>query len=315
MDIARFGSLDAQSLLVLLSGTHGIEGLCGSGCQLDWLRSGGPQELPEDMAVVLIHFVNPYGGFRVCIENENNVDLNRNFLDYAEPLPANPRYQELHRALVCPQYQGPIRDAAEEAIHQFIEDNGLEAFLEAAAMGQYAHPDGFNFGGTEPAWSNITLRKLLLEKVGRARRMAMIDYHTGLGSYGNGMLIFGGSRESDAGRRALSWYGEDVVFNSSGEIGYCSTGGLVDGCAADYAALEFTGIVLEYGTWEIQRIADAMRFSFWLQRFGDENSSTGRNIKKELQDAFYVDADDWRKMVLNRSREVIGKAVSGLLSA
>ena len=34
MDFALLGSADAPSLLLLISGTHGVEGFCGSGCQV-----------------------------------------------------------------------------------------------------------------------------------------------------------------------------------------------------------------------------------------------------------------------------------------
>ena len=315
MDVVRLGPADAENLLVLLSGTHGIEGLCGSGCQVGWLQSGAADDLPDGLAVLLIHFVNPYGGAWVCIENENNVDLNRNFLDHEAPHPPNPFYEELHGAFVCPQYEGPVRDAAEAQINEFIDHRGFDAFLEAAARGQYSHPDGFNFGGTEPAWSNTTVRRILAEQARGARRVTLIDYHTGLGPYGNGMVIFDGSRESGAGRRAFNWFGEEVAFNDTGEIGYTTTGGLVEGCAADFREQEFTGIVLEFGTWEINRIADAMRNSFCLQRFGDRSSPLGKKIRQELQDAFYVDADDWKQMVLRRSGQVIAQAVSGMFAS
>ena len=39
-DIAWIGPRDAQKVLVMLSATHGVEGFCGSGAQIDWLRRG-----------------------------------------------------------------------------------------------------------------------------------------------------------------------------------------------------------------------------------------------------------------------------------
>ena len=36
-DVAWWGPTDAERVLVLISGTHGVEGYCGSGAQLDWL--------------------------------------------------------------------------------------------------------------------------------------------------------------------------------------------------------------------------------------------------------------------------------------
>src|SRR5271163_1118173 len=39
-DIAWFGPQRAEAVLVMISGTHGVEGFCGSGAQVDWLRRG-----------------------------------------------------------------------------------------------------------------------------------------------------------------------------------------------------------------------------------------------------------------------------------
>ena len=42
-DVAWIGPADAAGVLVLVSGTHGVEGHCGSGAQVDWLRRGRRQ--------------------------------------------------------------------------------------------------------------------------------------------------------------------------------------------------------------------------------------------------------------------------------
>ena len=60
-DVAWFGPRDAAAVLVMISGTHGVEGFCGSGAQVDWLRRGGAGGLPPGVAVLMIHAVNPYG--------------------------------------------------------------------------------------------------------------------------------------------------------------------------------------------------------------------------------------------------------------
>ena len=41
-DCAWIGPADARAVVVLVSGTHGVEGHCGSGAQVDWLRRGVP---------------------------------------------------------------------------------------------------------------------------------------------------------------------------------------------------------------------------------------------------------------------------------
>ena len=45
-DVGWLGPDDASKVVVIISGTHGIEGYCGSGFQVDWLASVRPSGLP-----------------------------------------------------------------------------------------------------------------------------------------------------------------------------------------------------------------------------------------------------------------------------
>src|SRR5262245_56959198 len=87
MDVARLGPADAKRMLVLTSATHGIEGYCGSGSQVTWLRTRGAKSLPAGTGALLVHAVNPHGFAWTRRVNEDNVDLNRNFVDHAKPYP------------------------------------------------------------------------------------------------------------------------------------------------------------------------------------------------------------------------------------
>ncbi|MBT5108716.1 MAG: DUF2817 domain-containing protein [Rhodospirillaceae bacterium] len=59
IDVARLGSPDATRVAVLCCGLNGAEGYCGSGVLISWLAENRQQELPRDVAVVLVHGVNP----------------------------------------------------------------------------------------------------------------------------------------------------------------------------------------------------------------------------------------------------------------
>ncbi|MES1264355.1 MAG: DUF2817 domain-containing protein, partial [Variovorax sp.] len=89
MDAVLLGPADAASLLIVTSGTHGVEGFCGSGCQRalladdDWLRRVDAGKV----AVLLVHALNPWGFSYLRRANEDNIDLNRNFLDFSRPRP------------------------------------------------------------------------------------------------------------------------------------------------------------------------------------------------------------------------------------
>ena len=88
--------------LLVISGTHGVEGFAGSMCQTAWLSEGAA--LPDDLAVVLVHAINPYGFAWIRRVNEDNVDLNRNCIDFSASLPENVGYDQLAEALVPPTW-------------------------------------------------------------------------------------------------------------------------------------------------------------------------------------------------------------------
>ena len=90
VDVALVGPHDAEAVLVVVSGTHGVEGFTGSALQTHWLDEG-LHDRPTDVAVVLVHALNPYGFSWVRGVNEDNVVLNRNFVDWGEPPPVNER--------------------------------------------------------------------------------------------------------------------------------------------------------------------------------------------------------------------------------
>ena len=49
----------------------------------------------------MIHGINPYGFAWLRRVTNENIDLNRNWIDFNQPLPQNPTYDELH-ASICP---------------------------------------------------------------------------------------------------------------------------------------------------------------------------------------------------------------------
>ncbi|MEC7204159.1 MAG: DUF2817 domain-containing protein, partial [Pseudomonadota bacterium] len=81
-DIVWLGAENARNVVVAGSATHGIEGFCGSGCQTGFLTENWMSRLAADTALVLVHANNPYGFAHQRRVNEDNIDLNRNFIDF-----------------------------------------------------------------------------------------------------------------------------------------------------------------------------------------------------------------------------------------
>jgi predicted deacylase len=82
IDIAWLGDTPARRIVLHTSGLHGVEAFAGSAIQLALLKQ--PPAPKAECALVLVHVLNPYGMAWLRRTNENNVDLNRNFLRRGE---------------------------------------------------------------------------------------------------------------------------------------------------------------------------------------------------------------------------------------
>src|SRR5262249_14364712 len=181
IDVARLGPEDATDALVVLSGTHGVEGLAGAGCQVGFLTDRLYEALPPSACALLVHALNPHGFAWLRRVNEDNIDLNRNFVDFSHPPPST-AYEPLHPWLVPGDWEGDVRVRADAALKQYIKPHGMRAFQQALTAGQYTRSDGLFYGGIAPTWSAQTLEQLLRDQLPEGvRRVAVLDLHTGLG--------------------------------------------------------------------------------------------------------------------------------------
>ena len=312
-DVAWFGPKDAPAVLVMISGTHGVEGFCGSGAQVDWLRRGGARGLPPGVAVLMIHAVNPYGFAWLRRVTHENVDLNRNWIDFSQPLPANPGYAELADAICPKEWSQAAQAASFQVLGGFIAAKGMMAMQQAVSGGQYSHPKGVFYGGAGPTWSRRTQTAIFEHYLKDAGRIGIIDYHTGLGPWGYGEQIITDLVGSPGYDRARRWYGAAVTSPSSGTSTSADIVG--DGLAAAPVLLahaEVTGMALEVGTHDTMTVLNALRADAWLHAYGDPTSEQGRAIKAQIRDAFYGDADDWKGMVAGQSLLAVKQALAGL---
>ncbi|MFY3309691.1 DUF2817 domain-containing protein, partial [Achromobacter ruhlandii] len=202
-DVALIGDKTATRLLIMTSATHGVEGFCGSGCQLALLDDAEMLERARQagVALLLVHAVNPHGFSWIARTDEGNVDLNRNAQPFdGQPLPANPEYGRIHELLLPEQW--PPSDSNREQIAAYIAGNGLPAFKQAVTRGQYTHADGLFYGGDRPAASLSNLRRILQQHAAAYRQIGWIDVHTGLGPRGHGEKIYAGRRDEAEVARA-----------------------------------------------------------------------------------------------------------------
>jgi hypothetical protein len=314
IDAALLGEPAAPALLIVTSGTHGVEGFAGSGCQVAVLHD---RELLERMAgakvaLLLVHALNPHGFSHLRRVNEDNVDLNRNFLRFDQPLPPGSEgYAEIHELLLPAQW--PPSQENQAAIGAYIARRGLRAFQHTVTAGQGSHADGLFYSGTNPVWSNQALRRLVRAFGATRRRVAWIDLHTGLGPYGHGEKIYAGAGTAPDLARARRWWGADVFSPLEGESASAAVRGPAVSCAYDECPqAEITAMALEFGTQPLEQVLHALRADHWLHKHPAAGAQQRGPIKQALRDAFYVDSDEWRGMVAAQARVAVLQACTAL---
>lgn len=313
LDVVHEGPRDAPSLLLVSSACHGIEGFAGSAVQTALLGDAAwhARLRERGVAVLYLHALNPYGFSWGRRTTQENVDLNRNFRDFHASAPANPHYDTIAHWLVPPTW--PPSAEVNAALGGFVAQHGVAALQAAVTAGQYAHPEGLFFGGTDPTWSHVTLRHVLQAHARRCTRLAWIDLHTGLGPSGVGERIWAGRDDPPALARAKSWWGERVTSIYDGSSSAALLTGLMWNVAYEECAqAEYTGIALEFGTVPLLQTLEALRAEQWLENHPEADAARRVAIKQALRDAFFVDTPAWKQAVLAQAAEVARQAVDGL---
>ncbi|NMX93612.1 MULTISPECIES: M14 family metallopeptidase [unclassified Pseudomonas] len=313
LDVALAGSPTATNLLVLSSGVHGVEGFCGSAVQVDHLRNREWLQhcQRQDLAVLYLHAINPYGFSWLRRVNEDNVDLNRNFIDFAQPLPDNPDYRIL-APLLLPRRQPPTL-LSTLGLAGYALRHGRKTLQSAITRGQHSHPEGLFFAGTAPAWSNLQLRQIIRRLGNHCRRIGWIDVHTGLGPCGVGERIYKGRNHPSDIARARSWWGPQVTTNADGTSSSAMLNGTLDLAVMEECPhAQYNGLTLEYGTQPGPRVLEALRADHWLHTHPQTAQARRVQIKRRLRDAFYIDTEGWKRQVLEQAREVTALSLRGL---
>lgn len=317
-NVALIGPAGARKLLVVLSGTHGVEFLGGGGCQTGWLSEFPENQLPDGTAVVLIHAVNPHGAAWNRRFNEDNIDLNRNFVDHSKPHFENPHYPDIHDCLTPEALSGPAREDANLKLKRYRETHGERAY-QIGFLGQYSHPDGFYYGGREPTWSNRIVRQIVNDYCHDRDQVAVIDLHTGLGPFGYGMVGILAQPGSTTGIRAYRWFGRAATtFAEAGQhIGYLDysqfeEGFLLQAFNQELKDVDLTLAGIEFGTFPMDTVTNAEIEDIWLFNHPGAPPEVAAKIRSEMRRVYYPNTSDWHEMIWWRFNQVIQQALSGL---
>lgn len=316
MDSAWFGPRDASRVLVMLAGTHGSEGYAVSPVMGASMVSGRLGSLPADTGVLLVHAVNPYGYAHLSRTNENNVDLNRNFVDFSKGAPKNPGYTELH-PLLCPVDTSEHgRQQAQAGIERWIASHGQDAFFAAVFNGQYEEPRGLLYGGQRREWSNHALERLTANWLGQAGRIAFIDWHTGLGEYGQPFFLCFNDPGTPQWEQCCDWWGRERIEHQAGFSGARRpdySGLVFHGVRRFCAHADFAGAVIEFGTTPPETTIQGLQLDNQLRFAADKLDAVERTaLRAQAMQSFCPSDPAWREGVVQAGQAIIEQALQGL---
>ena len=314
------------NLVVITTGVHGIEGYIGS-VMLDvfWEEIYSAEINPNNTGVLVVANVNPYGMKYHRRYNENNVDLNRNFiLDWDSfDMTVNKDYPKVDKFL------GPQSDLGNAFWHEAgfygslvveVVQDGADAISNALLGGQYEYPEGVYYGGNGDEASTTYLKDVFQQTLeSEYENIVHIDVHSGYGPRYN-MVIFNSVFETINEKESQELFGYDNIIAYDSEAFYPTTGDTTD---FYYRLNEKLGnetalfsTCFEFGTIGDSFIDSIISMKYTIEEnqnhwYPTSNKTTNEIVKERYQELFYPTEKEWREKTITDFTE----ACKGVLKA
>ena len=317
IDVAYLGPKDPSRLHIHTSGVHGVEGFPGSAVQVRLLErwAKGDLHVPKGCGILVAHAINPYGFAWLRRVNENNVDLNRNFLPSGGAYVGEPkRYHELD-GLLNPRSHKSMFDFFKLKAAWVMFRMGFNVAKQTIAEGQYERPKAMQYGGFEMCEGPKLWLKHLSGILPDVERAVWLDFHTGLGSFGVDSLLISGDDSDSAMDRLTAHYGDTVQANDAeAGVAYEIRGGMMDGLMSRWPNIKWTAITQEFGTVKPVQVIKTLRAENRMTHWSniEKRKQVNSAERKRLVEVFSPNSIKWRGMIMARGQALIDDALSDL---
>ncbi len=316
---------DRTNLIVLTTGVHGMEGYIGSVMLDVFFEEIYPTLNTETTGILIIANVNPYGMKYMRRYNENNVDLNRNFImDWENfDLSSNKDYPEVKDFL---QPEGKIGNALWHEVGFYASlakealTKGADKVSDALLTGQYEYPDGVYYGGNGDEISTAYLKGVFNDCLdGEYENIVHIDVHSGYGPRYN-MVIFNSVYETMTEAETKAAFGYDYVISHDSESFYATTGDTTDYfyrlAESKDTDKELFSTCFEFGTIGDSFMDSILSLKYTVDenrqhRFPSSSKTTAEVVKENYYELFYPTETQWREKTVEDFRI----ATEGVLNA
>jgi len=311
-----------DNLLILSSGTHGIEGFTGSAVQLMVMDAILDPDHLDATGILLIHGLNPFGFKYLRRYTENDVDINRNCaVDDSLYKTKNEGYEKLNDML-NPQGEANYHSFRNKHFHLFaIQKTFAEStsvVRQAVVQGQYEYPQGLFFGGKELEAQIVDITPILQEKMNPYTRIITIDLHTAYGENGT-MHLFANPKEDSDVKADMEeiFAGYTIDWGDSDDF-YTIMGAFADYIGSLAPGKKYYPMGFEFGTLDSQKTFGSLRslHNFILENqgfhHGYKNEKTEAKIKENFLEMHCPSSKVWRSKVIMDAKKILGLVLERL---
>lgn len=301
IDYAKIGNASSQNVFLHIAGTHGIEGFLGAAIQLAILSY--LKNVPDNLSIIFIHCLNPWGMDNLRRVTEENIDLNRNF--HSEDFSwkgSNAVYKKINNFLNPKRKPSRLEPFLLNTLFQIVI-NGYANLKQGIAGGQYEFPEGIYFGGQHTSRNIRVLKEILSKELVSAQRVFGLEIHSGLGPSGYDTL-FSSLDDSWVEQKAFESALNHPLSSDDPKlsVGFRTTGDLSSGVRSLLGRERTAWILQEFGTFSNIRGLKVLRDENMHHFYGD--GSLSHWSKKRLMEFFNPSSARWRRYVIGRGLRV-----------
>ena len=301
-------SEESTNLIVLTTGVHGMEGYIGSVMLDVFFEEIYPTLNTKDTGVLIVANVNPYGMKYMRRYNENNVDLNRNFIEDWDnfDLSSNNEYPKVVKFL---QPEGKMGNAfwhetsfylslAKEAIF-----TGADTISDALLTGQYEYPEGVYYGGNGDEKSTTYLKGIFNDCLeSDYENIIHVDIHSGYGPRYN-MVIFNSVGDPTSESDSIAQIGYNYIIAQDSEDFYITYGDTTDYfyrlAKSKNSDKNLYSTCFEFGTIGDGFFDSILSLKYTVDenrqhRFPTNNKITEEVVRQNYYELFYPTETEWR---------------------
>lgn len=304
-DVATLGKKSASKIVVVSSGVHGVELPLGSILQCRWMKD--VKELcvaDKNVRFVFVHALNPFGAAYGLRNDQENIDINRNFVDFDNKPNTSEPYQFLANAFSPPRLDSfSLMNAWRKMLVFGLITHGRAAFKQALTGGQYDFPDGLYYGGNHPSWSNQTWQSIVKNHIATPslQNLWHIDIHTGDGARGK-MQIHINTHDGSPLHEHVKLFANDKNISLTQQDFAKLSGDILDfwPCLELPSHCMVTPLALEVGTSDaliegMDIIHTMITRNALRVRLGDQSLAADKIIKRMHQKFAPIGDSEWRE--------------------